>query len=78
MDTSDTVTRQFVLEDTGRFNKPEESEADEDSKEADNIENSDPSKKSKPQKLPEQIVVKDESEDSTTAASDMLRRYFNR
>lgn len=78
MDTSDTVTRQFVLEDTGRFNKPEESETDEDSKEADNIENSDPSKKSKPQKLPEQIVVKDESEDSTTAASDMLRRYFNR
>ena len=75
MDTSDTVTRQFVLEDTGRFNKPE---VEEDSEEAEDIEASEKSKKSKPQKLPEQIVVKDESEDSTTAASDMPRRYFNR
>ena len=75
MDTSDTVTRQFVLEDTGRFNKPE---VEEDSEEAEDIEASAKSKKSKPQKLPEQILVKDESEDSTAAASDMLRRYFNR
>ena len=76
MDSSDTVTRQFVLEDTGRFDKPEEVE--EDSEEAENIEDSVKSKKSKPMKLPERIVVKDEAEDSTAAASDMLRRYFNR
>ncbi|HCA48967.1 MAG TPA: hypothetical protein DEP12_01085, partial [Planctomycetaceae bacterium] len=34
--------------------------------------------KQKPMKLPERIVVKDEAEDSTAAASDMLRKYFNR
>jgi len=76
MDSSDTVTRQFVLEDTGRFDKPEEVE--EESEEAENKENPTKSKKNKPIKLPERIVVKDEAEDSTSAASDMLRRYFNR
>ena len=76
MHSSDTVTRQFLLEDNWRLNKPEEVE--EDSEEAENIEDSAKSKKNKPMKLPERIVVKDEAEDSTAAASDMLRRYFNR
>lgn len=83
MDTSDTVTRQFVLEDTNTFDKSEdESEVEPfeaDSEEPENLEESGKRKKRKPIKLPERLVVEDEgAEDSTTAASDMLRRYFNR
>ena len=82
MDTSDTVTRQFVLEDTNTFDKSEdESDAplQSDSEEPENLEESGKRKKRKPIKLPERLVVEDEgAEDSTTAASDMLRRYFNR
>ena len=82
MDTSDTVTRQFVLEDTNTFDKSEdESDAPlkPDSEEPENLEESGKRKKRKPIKLPERLVVEDEgAEDSTTAASDMLRRYFNR
>lgn len=82
MDTSDTVTRQFVLEDTNTFDKSEdESDAplQPDSEAPENLEESGKRKKRKPIKLPERLVVEDEgAEDSTTAASDMLRRYFNR
>ena len=81
MNTTDTVTRQFVLEDTNTFDKPEEeSDAEEESElqEPENLEESGKRKKRKPIKLPEPIVVKEEAEDSTSAASDMLRRYFNR
>ena len=80
MNTTDTVTRQFVLEDTNSFEKPDDTEesATEDVDEPENLEDSRSRKKRKPQKLPERIVVKEDAEDSTTAASDMLRRYFNR
>ena len=81
MNTTDTVTRQFVLEDTNTFDKPEnEADAQEnpEPQEAENLEESGKPKKRKPIKLPERIVVKEEAEDSTSAASDMLRRYFNR
>lgn len=83
MDTTDTVTRQFVLEDTNTFEKPEDETTDaqqqSDAEEPENIEESGKRKKRKPIKLPERIVVKEEeAEDSTIAASDMLRRYFNR
>ena len=81
MNTSDTVTRQFVLEDTNTFDKPEdESDVQEEpeAQESENLEESGKTKKRKPIKLPEPIVVKEEAEDSTSAASDMLRRYFNR
>ena len=76
MNSSDTVTRQFVLEDTGAFDKADESVDETD--ESEELENSEAPKKRKPMKLPEPINPKDEAEDSTAAASDMLRRYFNR
>jgi len=76
MNTTDTVTRQFVLEDTNTFDKPED---ESDVQEEPEAQESGKPKKRKPMKLPEAIVVKEEeAEDSTAAASDMLRRYFNR
>lgn len=76
MNSSDTVTRQFVLEDTGAFDKADDPVEKTD--ESEELENSEAPKKRKPMKLPEPINRKDEAEDSTAAASDMLRRYFNR
>ncbi len=76
MNSSDTVTRQFVLEDTGAFDKA--GDPVEKTDESEELENSEAPKKRKPMKLPERINRKDEAEDSTAAASDMLRRYFNR
>lgn len=79
MNTSDTVTRQFVLEDTNSFDKPAEVTQDSEEEQGpEDLEDSKKHQKRKPMKLPERIVVKDEAEDSTAAASDMLRKYFNR
>ncbi len=82
MNASDTVTRQFVLEDTGTFEKSEDSaetnDTSEELKDPENPEDSEKSNKRKAIKLPEPIAMKEEAEDSTAAASDMLRRYFNR
>ncbi len=81
MNTSDTVTRQFVLEDTGTFAKEQEQREQQEQQEgedAENLEDSGKRTKRKPMKLPERPSSKEEAEDSTSAASDMLRRYFNR
>ena len=81
-DNSDTVTRQFKLEDTSKIEplvEPEESKdgvKDEDATVEDSQVTS--GKKRKAIKLPERPPEAENSEDSKQAAEDMLRKYFNR
>jgi pSer/pThr/pTyr-binding forkhead associated (FHA) protein len=79
-DDSDTVTRQFKLQDISNIEPPveaEESTEDEDEEAAeDNTQVT--GKKRKAIKLPKRPPEAESSEDSKQAAEDMLRKYFNR
>ena len=74
---SDTVTRQFRLEET---NKIEAVERDDDVEIETDRDDSQVTKgkKRKAIKMPERPPEGDSSEDSKQAAEDMLRKYFNR
>ena len=82
-DNSDTVTRQFKLEDTNNIEPTIEAEGStDDSEEGQNSAVDDSAvtsgKKRKPIKLPKRPPEAESSEDSKQAAQDMLRKYFNR
>jgi pSer/pThr/pTyr-binding forkhead associated (FHA) protein len=76
---SDTITRQFKLEDTNNIESVVEAEGSADEEEAP-AEDSQvtAAKKRKAIKLPERPPEAESSEDSKQAAEDMLRQYFNR
>ena len=86
-DDSDTVTRQFKLEDTKNIeplvdaegsidDAEDEAEAEEAEDEADDTQVT--GKKRKAIKLPKRPPEAESSDDSKQAAEDMLRKYFNR
>jgi pSer/pThr/pTyr-binding forkhead associated (FHA) protein len=75
-DDSDTVERQFKLEDVEPLMKSEESTGEEDATVNDSSVTS--GNKNKAIKLPKRPPESKSSEDSKQAAEDMLRKYFNR
>ena len=82
IDDSDTVTRQFKLEDTNKIESLVEVEGSTDDAEEEDstVDDSEVTsgKKRKAIKLPERPPEAESSEDSKQAAEDMLRKYFNR
>jgi len=80
-DDSDTVTRQFKLEDTNKIEPLTEAAGSTDGTEEDTtVDDSSVTsgKKRKAIKLPKPPPEAENSEDSKQAAEDMLRKYFNR
>jgi len=86
-DSSDTVTRQFKLEDTKNIEPLVEAEEStdnaKDEKDEKDVEDTEDDsqvtgKKRKAIKLPKRPPETESSEDSKQAAEDMLRKYFNR
>lgn len=82
-DGSDTVTRQFKLEDTNKIEPLIEAEGptgdtENDDEEAATDDSQVTGKKRKAIKLPARPPEEESSEDSKQAAEDMLRKYFNR
>jgi hypothetical protein len=79
---SDTVTRQFKLEDTNNIEPLVEAAASTDDAEEEDTAADDSQvtsgKKRKAIKLPKRPEEAESSEDSKQAAEDMLRKYFNR
>jgi len=81
-DDSDTVTRQFKLEDIKNIEPLVDAEGSTDEEEEEEEEEEDDTQvtggKRKAIKLPKRPPEDESSEDSKQAAEDMLRKYFNR
>jgi len=81
-DDSDTVTRQFKLEDTKNIEPLVDAEGSTDDAEEEEEEEADDTQvtggKRKAIKLPKRPPEAESSDDSKQAAEDMLRKYFNR